>query len=286
MNTRTIQHINYLRFCAGTGAVILAALLLPISAAHADPVSAWTKTTGNATISGLDTANPVFGDSTASSANGYQIYATLPATLTLAAVGDTLTFSGSASITIDETKEGAAGNAGSDQFRFGLFDTHGSSNNNGWLGYFATNSGTGGNPNGRLWERLESNTAAYFNNAEASATALQSLAGSPATTFGTGTYTFSLTLERTSAGLSITWAITGTGTTSYTIGGTYNDTTPLTWTFDRVGLMSGGGLNASLASFTGIDATFTAAAAVPEPSTSAALAALAALGAVLLIRRR
>ncbi|AHF92349.1 glycosyltransferase family 1 [Opitutaceae bacterium TAV5] len=257
-----------------TGAAFLT--LLHFSAAHAAPVSSWTKTTGGSAITGLDTASPVFGDGTASSGNGYQIYAALPETWTLAAVGDSLSFSGSVSFTID-------GNAGSDQFRFGLFDTHGSNNNTGWLGYFATNSGTGGNPNGRLWERKDGNTTAYFNNADVSASELQAFAGNPATTFGTGTYAFSLSLERTDTGLRVTWSITGTGSTTYSIGGTYNDATPLTWSFDRVGLMSGGGLNAAQASFSDINATF--ASAVPEPSTWAMLAALFVLVSACLLRR-
>lgn len=139
---------------------------------HATPVSSWTKSAGSTAITGLDTANPVFGNGTANSANGYQIYATLPETYTLSAVGDTLTFSGSVALTI-------AGDSGADQFRFGLFNTHSSSTTNGWLGYFATNSGTGANPNGRLWERTATNTTAYFNNGAGMADERQAFAGTP-----------------------------------------------------------------------------------------------------------
>ncbi|WP_043589167.1 PEP-CTERM sorting domain-containing protein [Geminisphaera colitermitum] len=261
------------------GAAVLSVLAALSSTTHATPVSSWTKSAGSTAITGLDTANPVFGNGTANSANGYQIYATLPETYTLSAVGDTLTFSGSVALTI-------AGDSGADQFRFGLFNTHSSSTTNGWLGYFATNSGTGANPNGRLWERTATNTTAYFNNGAGMADERQAFAGTPAGKFGSGNYTFSFALERIETGLSVTWSITGTGSTTYSIGGTYKDATPLTWSFDRVGLMSGGGLNASLASFSGINATYTPATPVPEPATWASLAALLTLGIAFIARRQ
>lgn len=259
----------------------VAAVLAFAPSAQAVLVTTWTQTTGtNAT--GLNTSSPVFGTGALNSGNGAQIYATTP-THTLADVGDSLTFSGS--VTLD-----LSAGAGSDQLRFGLFNTNASANNNGWLGYFATNSGSGGNPNGRLWERKSGNTAAYFNNAATSADELQAFAGVPASTAGvstflSGTYDFSLALTMTETGLSVVWSIVGTGATNYTIGGTYNDVSPQTYTFDRVGFMSGGGLNANQVSFSGVDLTFTAAP-IPEPSSWAAAAGLAGLVCAAGRRRR
>lgn len=258
-----------------------ALLLLSASAAHAVLVTSWTQTTGtNAT--GLTTSSPVFGTGAAGSGNGAQIYATT-ATYTLAAVGDTIAFSGSAALNLSS-------GASSDQFRFGLFDVNGSTGTTGWLGYFATNSGIGANPNGRLWERKDANTAAYFNNAVAAADERQAFAGTPASTSSTstflsGTYDFSISATRTETGLSITWSIIGTGSTTYTIGGTYADSSVLSYTVNRVGLMSGGNLNANQASFTNLDLTFTPAA-VPEPSSAAALAGIVGLGFVAGRRHR
>ncbi len=259
----------------------LAAVFAFAPSAQAVLVTTWTQTTGtNAT--GLTTSSPVFGTGATGSGNGAQVYATTP-TYTLAAVGDSLVFSGSASFNLSS-------GAGSDQFRIGLFNTNGSADNTGWLGYFGTNSGIGANPNGRLWERKAGNTAAYFNNASAAADERQAFAGTPpstasVSTFLSGTYNFSIGVTRTEAGLSVVWSIIGTGGTNYTIGGTYNDTTPLTYTFNRVGLMSGGGLNANQVSFSGLDATFTAAP-IPEPSSWAAAAGLAGLVCAAGRRRR
>ncbi len=257
-------------------------LLVLSASAYADPVTSWTETTGGTIITGLDSASPVFGDGTAGSGNGYQINATLPSTYTLGTVGDSLVFSGS--VTMDL---GTAG-AGSDQFRFGLFDTNGSGDVNGWLGYFATNSGTGGNPNGRLWERKADNTAAYFNNGVTGADERQFSAGVPASTdststFLSGTYDFSLALTRTADGLSVAWSIVGTGGTNYTISGVYADATALTYDFDRVGFMTGGGLNADQVTFSNVDLTYTSA--IPEPASAAVLLASVA-GLVTLSSRR
>ncbi|MFH1497134.1 MAG: PEP-CTERM sorting domain-containing protein [Verrucomicrobiota bacterium] len=253
------------------------------SHAYADSVTSWTKTAGGTTIAGLNSASPIFGDGTAGSGNGYQINAALPSVYTLATVGDSLAFSGS--VTLDL---GAAG-AGSDQFRFGLFDTNGSGDVNGWLGYFATNSGSGGNPNGRLWERKIDNTAAYFNNGVTGADERQFSAGVPASTsttstFLSGTYDFSLALTRTADGLSVAWSIIGTDGTNYTISGVYADATALTYDFDRVGFMTGGGLNADQVTFSNVDLTYTSA--IPEPASTAVLLASVAGLATLSSRRR
>jgi len=256
----------------------VAGLLVLSTSAQADPVTSWTKTTGGTVITGLNTASPVFGDGTAESGDGYQINATLPSTYTLGTVGDSLVFSGS--VTMDL---GAAG-AGSDQFRFGIFDTNDSTNNNGWLGYFASNSGTGGNPEGRLWERKEVTTTAYFNGDQIlSVDQRQQIAGSPSNTFVSGTYDFSLALTRTADGLSVAWSIVGTGGTNYTISGTYADASALTYDFDRVGFMTGGGLNADQVTFSNVDLTYTSA--IPEPASAAVLLASVA-GLVTLSSRR
>jgi hypothetical protein len=261
-------------------AAVLGLFLLP-APVHAAAVTSWTQTTSGSNIAGLNTASPVFGNGTTNSGNGYQMNATLPSVYTLAAVGDSVTFSGSAAFSLNT---GAA----SDQFRVGLFSTNGSGNNNGWLGYFATNSGSGGNPNGRLWERKAVTTTAYFNNdATLSADERQAFAGIPASTSGTstflaGTYTFSIGATRTSTGLSVSWSIIGTGGTTYSISGTYADSTPQTYSFDRVGLMTGGGLNADQISFSSLDVTYSA---VPEPASWGVITACLALGVVGLRRR-
>lgn len=285
MNTRIASRLAALRSVL-TGTIVAATLgllALPISA-RATSVTSWTMTTGTAgNISGLNTASPVFGTGATNTGNGFQVYAPLTS-YTLGSVGDSISFSGSGLFNLNT-------GASSDQFRFGIFNTNGSSDTTGWLGYFATNSGIGSNPNGRLWERRSGNTTAYFNNSQTptiAADAVQSFAGTPASsssvsTFLSGTYNFSITATRTAAGLSVVWSIVGTGTTTYTIGGTYADTTATTYSFDRVGLMTGGNVNADQVSFSNLDVTFTSA--IPEPASWAAITACLALGAAVLRRR-
>lgn len=257
-------------------AALLGAFLLP-AVAHAAPVTTWAQSTGsNATA--LNTAGPVLGSGAAGSGSGQQIYATAPATYTLAAVGDSIVFSGAVVFDLSAA-------AGADQFRFGLYDSNGQSGTTGWLGYFATNSGSGANPNGRLWERDAGNTSGYGSNGTGSATQRAAIGGVPSNTFAAGSYAFSLSATRTETGLALAWRITGTNLT-YSISGTYADATSLTYSFDRVGIFTGGGLNANQVTFSNADLTFTAASSVPEPSSFALLAGAACAAFVANRRRR
>lgn len=260
----------------GTAALVALGFLALPATAQATPVTSWTMTTPatSQNISGLNTASPVFGTGVAGSGNGFQINAAIP-TYTLS-VGDSLTFSGSANFSLN------AG-ANSDQFRFGIFDTHGSTNTNGWLGYFATNSGSGGNPNGRLWERTNGNTTAYFNNTQTPTIAAEELQFRNGGAFVAGTYDFSLAVTRTETGLSIVWSLVGTGDTTYSLGGTHNDTTAQTFSFNRVGLMTGGNMNADQVTFSNLDVTYSA---IPEPASAVAGLAIVAGFFTLTARRR
>ncbi|EIQ01209.1 PEP-CTERM putative exosortase interaction domain-containing protein [Opitutaceae bacterium TAV1] len=272
MNTKSVSRPDLRLFLAGVAVLGLLATLP--STAHAVPVSSWTQYSGSIS-SDLDTASPILGNGTTESADGQTIYAATP-TWILGAVGDSITLSGAVTFT-------GLASPQADQFRFGLYDVNNQSGATGWLGYFATNSGGGGNPNSRLWERDPGNTTSFGSNGTGSATQRASVSASPANNaFASGAYTFSLTITRSDSGLDLAWSITGTNVT-YTVSGTYADTTPQTYTFDRVGFFTGGGLNADQVSFSNIDVTYTSA--VPEPSTWAMLAALIVLVSACLLRR-
>jgi hypothetical protein len=244
--------LKSLRF-ASPAAAILAAGLFAISA-DAAPLTSWTQFSG-AISSGLNTASPVLGNGTADSGDNQSIYAIAPLSYTLTTVGDTLTLSGGvtfSSLAIPQA----------DQFRFGLYDVNGQSGATGWLGYMASNSGTSGGPTySRLWERNNPNTGSFGSGT--GATAVANVNATPSnTSFASGTYTYSLTVTRVATGLEVDWTLIGTNVSS-TVSGTYIDTTPQTYTFNRVGFFTGGGLNAAQVSFSNVDLTFVA---VPEPA--------------------
>lgn len=228
------------------------ALGLLAAPAHAAPVTTWTQYSGSIS-SGLDTSSPVLGNGTADSADSQSIYATVN-TITLASTGDSLTLSAGVNLSGLVTPQ-------ADQFRFGLYNVNGQSGATGWLGYFASNSGTSAGPTySRLWERDNPNTGSFGSGT--GATTIANVTASPSnTSFVSGNYTFSLTLTRVATGLQIDWTLIGTNV-SYTASGSYLDTTPQTYAYNRVGIFTGGGLNAAQASFSNVSVT-----AVPEPAT-------------------
>lgn len=245
------------------------------SSASAALVTDWSiltaPTTGN-----LDTASPVLGNGGAESADGHTIYASTP-TYSLNVTGDKITLSGTVTFAGLATPQ-------ADQFRIGFYDANGMSGANGWLGYFATNSGTSGGPTySRLWERNNPNSNSFGSGTGATTVAYANATPSN-TAFASGSYAFLLTATRTDTGLDLAWSYTSPAL-GYSVSGTYSDTTPQTSAFDRVGIFTGGGLNASQVSFANIDLSFTPAA-VPESSSFAMIAGAAGALAVAGRRRR
>lgn len=261
------------RFSSGV-ALCLAAAALSFTSAQAESLSSWTSLKGKTT--GLGTNSPVIGNGGDSSASDEQIYASFEKQ-TLSNTGESLKLSGSVAFS------GVTG-AQADQFRFGIYDVNGKSNTNGWLGYFATNSGspTGGSgaATGRLWERDSGNNNNFGSGT--GATVLSYVAGAPSNgAFGDGDYDLSMVLTRTDTGLEISWSLTSD---TYSLTGTFLDTTPLTYGFDRVGFFSGGGLPASQIAFSGLQIEFSPA--IPEPATTALIGAALVLGVSMIVRRR
>ncbi|WPJ95103.1 hypothetical protein SH580_16890 [Coraliomargarita algicola] len=265
MNTLN-SSICFSRFSlAGMISVIFGISALP-SFVHAELLDSWTQYSGSVS-SGLNTASPVLGNGNADSesADSQTIYASSSMSYTLADVGDTVTLSAGVTFTGMVSPQ-------SDQFRFGFYDVNGQPGATGWLGYYATNSGTSTGPTySRLWERDNPNTGSFGSGAGASLLAWVNASPSN-TAFESGTYSFSLSATRVESGLDLSWSMIGTGLI-YSLSGTVVDTTPESYVFDRVGFFTGGGLNADQVAFLDVDLTFSA---IPEPASTNFLLMIAA----------
>jgi hypothetical protein len=254
-------------FLTLVGYVYLVALA---SLAHAAPLTSWTSSVGTGG-SQLNTNSPVLVLT-----NGAQAIYAVSSTSYNLAVGDSIKLSGGVTFTGMNTTNTA------DQFRFGLYDSNGQTGTNGWLGYFASNAGpSGGDTSSRLWERVNPNAANFYQNGANQATMAAFVNASPSNTaFASGTYTFSLTYTRTASGMSIAWNLIGTDI-NYSLSRTFNDTTPQTFTFDRIGLATLGLGSSTQANFSDLDLTYTP---VPEPAVASLL--FAGLLVFALRRRR
>jgi len=257
---------SWCRSALASGCLLLVQLPITVEAAA---LTSWTQTNGT-NSSNLNTSSPILGNGSSGSANSQAIYASFTS-FTLANAGDAVTFSGSVSFTNLATP-------GTDQFRLGIYNVNGKTNEQGWLGYLGSNSGNSAPQSGRLWERNNPNTYSY--GSASGATQVASANAAPSnTSFVTGTYSFSLTATRTAADyLQVNFSLTGTNVT-YALSISYLDTTPQTFVFNRVGIFTGSLLNADQASFSNLSVS-----TVPEPATLG-LSALAAI-VLLKIRRR
>lgn len=228
-------------------------------------------------MSGANTTTVVLGTNTHDSATGVSVSGSLSGNATLAAVGDVVQMTGT--FTLSGVNNG---NAGGDLV-WGLFNTNGSSNANGWLGISASESDS--THTGFVYERSAGNTTAYSSSA--------SSGGSGATLVGTGTtmatgnpaivdgtYNFSLTLTLLAGNqIGVSYSLNRTSSTGYTLSGSYTDTVPVNYTFNRVGFYSGNNIKADQFTISNTDVTFTA---IPEPGSVGLLLA----GGVGLVARR
>ena len=136
-------------------------LSLIVADSNAAAVTGWATTSTTVTLSNTSTASPTWGSGTLNSDNAKatNLYASFP-TITLAAVGDAVTLTGSATL-VGANVTGTGGGF----FRFGMFDVSGKSDTNGWLGYMAFS--TGSNSTGTLYERAAGNTGAFTSSTKA-----------------------------------------------------------------------------------------------------------------------
>ena len=245
-------------------------VLLSSAPAHAASVINWTERTGATPVSNMSTASPTVGNGSAESADGRSIYASFP-TISLSTVGDKVTLSGSATLT---TTVGVTSTTFfATQLRWGLYQENGTpADTLGWLGYIGSQGHNAIGAN--LLERNSGNTDWYMTGGGST---IVTTATAPETAFTDATYSFMLSLERTAGGIQINSSIIRSSDSQQFGLISSLDTSPLTYDFNRVGLLIGGELNADQVQFSNIDVTL-----VPEPRA----ALLGGLGTLLLLRRR
>jgi hypothetical protein len=226
------------------------------------------------------------GDGSANSAEGEMFAAPFTAafpTITLANSGDKIEFTGTMQLT-GAINSPATSGAPRTQFRFGLFDGDVvGPDDNGWVGYYMSNRhGNAGSPAGVLALKPVSNTSVYLSST--GQTTLGSLGGdgTAVSLFHDGAYSMSLSIERLGADLLITGTLTSVGGFSQTISAT--DTTAGTagtYSFDRLGFLLGGNLDADQAVFSNLTIRSNV---IPEPAAWA-LQLLALVGGGLVRRQ-
>jgi hypothetical protein len=225
-------------------ALPLANALIPLAqaAAPVDPAS-WALGTGTSNLSGQSASGITWGDNTPNNADNTALHATVDADLgtpgnqavTLGADGDTVTFSGNLEL------KGSTSTTGTIQLRLGLYNSNGSSTVNGWLGYIVLN--TTNIVGGGIAKRTLTNNNGYFSTLSGNAPTLTTSpsAGGPLTD---GVYAFSLSLARSGSSITLSSSlIRQSDNVNFASVTNFSDTTPTTYTFDRIGFLSGGGLD-------------------------------------------
>ncbi|AHF94513.1 hypothetical protein OPIT5_18465 [Opitutaceae bacterium TAV5] len=247
--------------------VSTALLLSLVSFARAAALDSW---------SGANTDSDT--DHPAVTSGSKSLSATLPAGSTLDAIGDTLTFSGQVTFTFAGTP-----NTGSGNFRWGLFNSNDSTNNNGWLGYMV-----GNRPDNSTY-LYEKNTGTGSWNATSSdgwTRILTSITGgnSGGVEIAAGSYNLMLSLKREADGLLVNWSLIGTGgVSSYSLIGSWLDTSPVTLAYDRIGISITSNFGQSSATFA--DLSMVKTSAIPEPSATVLFATLCILLATVVMKR-
>jgi hypothetical protein len=167
------------------------------------------------------------------------------------------------------------------QFRFGFFQDNGSAGNSGWLGYLMTNSHGNGTPAGSLSRKNTGNTSTYLSTTGATSLAATNGNG---TVFNDDAYALAMSIERQANGdLAISGSITGTATTNFSqsLSATATAASVVTYTFDRLGFLLGGNLDADRGAFSDLQISSNL---IPEP-TSFTLVLLSTIWGVIVRRR-
>ncbi|WP_411847038.1 PEP-CTERM sorting domain-containing protein [Roseibacillus persicicus] len=217
-------------------------------------VSEWHVPSGNPYTTG-SAGSIVVGDGSMDSANSATFYGVFDEIL----LADGMTISLNADLTL------AGGSIHSNQMRFGVYDSDGSSTDTGWLGYFSQNN--------LLRERNDPNTNSF-----ASTGGTQTLGtGLEQNTFGNGNYDLAFSITRDGNLVDVLATLTGVGSTTYSSMRTVSGDTPNTFTFDRIGFLLGSSLGVDQATLSNVTIN-----TVPEPSALA----MSLLSLLTLLRRQ
>ncbi len=211
--------------------------LLPLSAVLSAPVAndAWGTGSGTPALSvpAAGAGNLDWGDGTPGDADDSMIHATF-AGVTLNP-GQSLTLEGTF------TCRGIAANPpNADAFRIGIFDSAGSADNHGWLGYWA-GIDTPATAGGTLRKRNHPNNGLFASSAGAD-TILATYNGATGYLRNDTDYHFAFTISNSDGRLAVASSIGQGGTLLAAHAAT--DTAPATRAFNRIGLLAGNILDA------------------------------------------
>ena len=196
----------------------------------------WTASLGTPSLTGADTAAPVWGAGS-NGADNSAMHSTFPAT-TLSAAGDSLVLT--ATVTLNGLTSPQA--APASRFAWGLFNDNGQSGVNGWSGYLAANDTTDATGGQKLWGRTSTSNTAYHGTAGAAALASYAL---PSPAFADGSYELVLSVSRTGGGAidyhaALVRAADGVVFSAFT----GSDPAPSTFTFNHAAFRAGDALDA------------------------------------------
>ncbi|EIP99209.1 hypothetical protein OpiT1DRAFT_03720 [Opitutaceae bacterium TAV1] len=246
-------------------------LLLPLATAlHAAPLASWTVVSGS--IVDGDTDHPSFG------AGSSAIKAEFDTPVSLA-IGDTLTLSGQVTFVF-------SGNGADGGFRWGLFNSNASNNDNGWSGYITGNKygSTGTVP---FYEKDAGsggwNSTSTEGYSQVPAGDITDGGGRSNYALSSGTYALTFSLERQSNGILVNWSLKKTEG-NYSLVGSWLDTTPVVTSINRIVFQTTSGFGQTSATFSNLDLTKTSN--VPEPGAVAFLTGVGALLVVGVLRVR
>jgi hypothetical protein len=268
----------------------MVAILVAASAstAHAGFVTGpWTNAAGqgDGPIHDANTANPIVGDlvddpgGSSNAAEGEMIDSPFPA-ITLANAGDKIIFTGSVTLQGTVNSPATSGTPRT-QFRFGIFGDDGDGDDLEWVGYYMSNKhGNSGTPAGVLARKPVGNTSAYLSATGQNVLTSEQGDGTAASLFNDDTYDMSIVIERNALGeLMISSTLTGANGFSQTLAAIDTTASTLgTYTFDHIGFLLGGNLDADRAAFSNLRVR------IPEPASW--ILGIASLVVGALARRR
>lgn len=200
-------------------------------------------------------------------------------------VGEGLSFTGNVAFAGIPTSTAISAN----NFKWGLFDSNGSTNENNWRGWITgspgNNANNTGTTNGRTYQKLAASGGNFYAGGSLASRVDNQSAGAPLTT---GTYSLTFTLLRVEAGLQVSWSMIGQSS-DFNFSGSYlaPNASVESWTFDRIGLSAqSGGFRGKSTGMQYSDLKLEFTPAIPEPASTAVLVGAIAIAGALLYRRR
>lgn len=218
--------------------------------ANAVPVADWAidpLIPGSGILSGAATNSPTIGDGSTNSADAISYFGRFSSqSLNL---GEQIVLTGTATFTGASTSNA--------QFSFGLFDSNGSAatDSTNWLGFMHVNSSSGGE--GRIVSKNPAN-APFSSLSGGSANDLRLLAEPNGNDFDDDTYHFEMVVSRSNSNSLVIHSSLVSTTDPSNYAHQFSQVaefspTSLTYTYDRVGFLNGGRINAEQTAFNDVN---------------------------------